>query len=80
MRRMAKWSLLLVYSGFVALGLYEVTAKSPSLLGSPLPGWGATLQAEFSTPWQPRTGVLPVDKLLHESQEACRFYVILGDF
>lgn len=78
---MDRWRIL----GFVlvvwltaALGIYELTAKSPRLLGAALPGWWAAERAEHHTRWRPPTGVLPVDKLLHEGQEAARFYAMLA--
>ena len=58
----------------MALGFYEVTAKSPELLGRPLPGWQACLRAEHSTGWDPHTGIHPLDRLLHEGEEALAFY------
>lgn len=60
-----------------ALAIYEVTAKSPRLTGFPLPGWWAAERAERATRWQPPTGILPFDKLLHEGEEAVRFYATL---
>ena len=57
-----------------ALTAYEVTAKSPQLIGQPLPGWQACLRAEQSTRWDPRTGILPLDHFLHEGEEALAFY------
>ncbi len=70
---------LLVLSAWLLAGLsvYEMTAKSPLLTGQTLPGWWATAQAERDTRWRPRTGVLPVDKLMHEGEEAARFYATL---
>ena len=78
MRRLALLGLFVVYSGVIALGLYEITAKSPQLLGTPLPGWESTCSVEKTTPWRPGTGILPVDKLLHETQEACLYYGLFG--
>jgi len=68
---------LLYVVGF-GLGMYEMTAKSPTLLGRPLPGWGSTVRAERTTRWNPPTGILPLDKLLHEGEEALRFYRIIS--
>jgi len=62
----------------VALGAYELTAKSPSLLGTPLPGWWATDRAEHLVRWTQPTRILPLDKLLHEGREAARFYALLS--
>lgn len=56
------------------LGLYEITAKSPALLGQPLPGWRKCCLAERRTPWRQPTGIPPLDSLLHESREALLFY------
>ena len=78
MRRLALLGLFLAYSGTVALGLYEITAKSPQLLGSALPGWQITCRAEKATPWRPATGFHPLDRVLHETQEAAFFYGALG--
>ena len=79
-RQLGRWSGLVLgcaYLGCLSLGLYEMTAKSPTLLGKPLPGWWATVKAEKTTRWNPPTGILPVDKLLHEGEEAARFYRFL---
>ena len=62
------------FLGCLGLGFYEMTAKSPTLLGRPLPGWRATVRVEKVTRWNPPTGILPLDKFLHEGEEACRFY------
>ena len=78
MRRLAFAGLFLAYSGCMALGVYEVTAKSPALLGNPLPGWATTCRVEKSTPWKSATGISPLDRILHETQEACLFYSLLG--
>lgn len=59
------------------LGLYELTAKSPQLTGAALPGWWATERAEKATRWRPPTGLHPLDKALHEGEEAARFYATL---
>jgi hypothetical protein len=75
---LAAAGLGLAYLGGLGLGLYEMTAKSPTLLGEPLPGWWATERAEKTTRWDPPTGFLPLDKLLHEGEEAVRFYRILA--
>lgn len=74
------WTAAVLFLGYllaVGLGFYEVTAKSPNLLAEPLPGWWATDRAEKTTRWNPPTGLFPLDKLLHEGEEAVRFYGIL---
>jgi hypothetical protein len=75
--RPAQVGFMVVYVAILGLGMYEVTAKSPTLLGEPLPGWRATVLAEKSTRWNPPTGFLPLDKLLHEGEEALRYYRLL---
>ena len=77
MNRFAQAGLILLYIFCLALGIYEMTAKSPSILGTRLPGWWATEKAEKATRWNPTTGLLPLDKLLHEGQEAVRFYAAM---
>jgi len=62
------------------LGLYELTAKSPQLTGAALPGWWAAEEAEKATRWRPPTGLMPLDKVLHEGEEAARFYAALVAF
>jgi len=54
--------------------LYELTAKSPKLIGEPLPGWYETQQVEKHTPWHSVTGILPLDKIIHEGHEALGYY------
>jgi len=56
------------------LGLYELAAKSAGLPGGPLPGWREAARADLITPWQPRTRLVPLDRLIHEGQEACLYY------
>ena len=60
-----------------ALGFYEWTAKSPLILGARLPGWQACRAAERTTRWNQPTGWLVLDKTLHETEEALRFYGLL---
>ncbi|MFO7608907.1 MAG: hypothetical protein R6X35_06880 [Candidatus Krumholzibacteriia bacterium] len=69
--------LSLAWSGWLglcALGAYETTAKAPDWLGRHLPGRAACHRAEKATAWRPPTGVFVLDKLLHEGDEALRFY------
>ncbi len=77
MNRMVPIGMALLYLSCLALGIYEMTAKSPSILGTRLPGWSATDRAEKTTRWNPPTGFMPLDKLLHEGEEAVRFYAVL---
>ena len=78
MRRLALCGLYLIYCCLLGLGFYEATAKSPEWLGVPLPGWTRTFQAETSTRWDPSTGILPVDRFLHETEEAARFFGLMA--
>lgn len=80
MNRLTQAGIALLYLGCLALGIYEMTAKSPSILGTRLPGWWATDKAEKNTRWNPPTGILPVDKLLHEGEEAVKFYATMTGF
>jgi len=78
MRRLPTVGICLVTIVMGLMGLYEVTAKSPHLMNEPLPGWQKTQRVEQTTPWDPPTGILPVDKLLHEGEEALRYYGFIG--
>ncbi len=77
MNRVVLAGYTLLYMSCLALGIYEMTAKSPNILGTQLPGWWASDKAERCTRWNPPTGVLPIDKLLHEGEEAVKFYSFL---
>lgn len=77
MHRLKLFCCSILYMTCLGFGFYELTAKSPGFLDSPLPAWWATDRAEHMTRWNPPTGLLPVDKLLHEGEEAARFYGIL---
>lgn len=78
MNRMLVAGICLLTVLLALLSLYELTAKSPQLFGQTLPGWWETQQVEGNTPWNPPTGILPLDKFLHEGEEALRFYGFMG--
>ncbi len=78
MRALTATTIILLTAATAALALYEVTAKSPAVLGRPLPGWLETCQVEEATAWQQPTGLLPLDKLLHEGEEAVRYFGLLA--
>ena len=78
MRRMSTAGICLITVLTGLLGLYEITAKSHRLLNDPLPGWQKTQRVERSTQWNPPTGIFPLDKFLHEGEEALRYYGIVG--
>ncbi|MCP4572984.1 MAG: hypothetical protein GY838_11575 [bacterium] len=77
MRRLILAGAYAAFLAVAALGYYEWTAKSPAILGTALPGWYASRAAEKATRWQRPTGLLVVDKALHEGEEAMRFYGLL---
>ncbi|MHB8077842.1 MAG: hypothetical protein ACYDIE_01125 [Candidatus Krumholzibacteriia bacterium] len=66
--------LTAVWTAGSGLGLYELAAKSANLPGGPFPGWREAELADLFTPWLPRTRLLPLDRVLHEAQEACFYY------
>ena len=78
MKRLVGAGIYLIMMTTAALGLYELTAKSPLWLGTALPGWQETRRVERTTRWDPPTGIYPLDKLLHEGQEAARYYGLLA--
>lgn len=79
MARLRIAGLVLVTWLVAGLGLYELAAKSPAGVAAP-PARRAVATAEGATRWRPPTGLLPVDKLLHEGEEAARFYAALAGF
>ncbi len=78
MKRLVGAGIYLILMACLAMGFYELTAKSHLWLGHPLPGWPETRQVERNTRWDPPTGIHPVDRLLHEGEEAVRFYGLLA--
>ena len=78
MRRLPIAGICLMTIVFGLMSLYEITAKSPWLFHETLPGWQKTQRVERSTPWNPPTGIFPLDKVLHEGEEALRFYGLFG--
>lgn len=77
MRRLRLLALFLCYLAVLGLANYELTAKSPRLLGQPLPGWRECRQVERCVRMHRRTGLPLVDRLLHEGEEALQFYNLL---
>lgn len=78
MRRIVAAGLWLAWCCVIALGQYELAAHAPGRLARLLPGREACRRAELLTRWNPRTGLPAVDHLLHEGEEALRFYGVLG--
>jgi hypothetical protein len=68
-----------VLASTAATGLlsYEAVCKSDVWLGAPLPGWYEARTAEIRTPYVPLTGLIHVDRLIHEGQEAAAYYSFL---
>jgi hypothetical protein len=77
MHRVRIVSLCMIATTVLLLGFYELTAKSHRLLDQPLPGWWKTQQVESLTAWNPSTGIHPLDKLIHEGEEAVRYYGLM---
>ncbi len=73
-RIMQNAAMIIVALVFSALVNYETVAKSPELLGAPLPGWRLARRVDRVVDYRHATGVSAVDRLLHESLEAVEFY------
>ncbi|MBC8425079.1 hypothetical protein H8E07_13230 [bacterium] len=74
MRGLQKMLFILATSAATGLVSYEVVSKSDAWLGDPLPGWHEAQKVERWTPFVAWTGSLPVDRVLHEGQEAAAYY------
>ena len=71
LRNLVMFVLWLATTGLVS---YEVVQKSPRTPLGPLPGAATAAVADRSVTWEATTGITPVDRLLHESREACFYY------
>jgi hypothetical protein len=65
---------LLALLGVWFLAGYELPARAVDDFDRHPPGWEAALAAERETPWRAWTGWRPLDRLLHEGEEAARFW------
>jgi len=74
MLRLRTWTVLLFGLAAVGLGSYEIVQKSPTTPLGPLPGYALAAHADRAVRWRSPTGLVPVDVLLHESQEAFLYY------
>jgi hypothetical protein len=74
MLRLRPVIILAFWLATVGLLGYEVVQKSPETPLGPLPGATLASWADRSVAWRAVTGITPVDRLLHESQEACLYY------
>ncbi len=69
--------LVAAYIAWLAcLGLlgYEVVQKSPGSVLGPLPGAELAGRADRGVVYRAGTGIEPVDRLVHETQEALLYY------
>ncbi len=73
-RTLLETVVILAILCFTAMSGYELTAKSPRLLGQALPGWVNTVRVEHLISWQQPTRIYPLDKVLHEGREAWLYY------
>ena len=67
----------LTLMAFVGLIGYEVSAKLPGPEIQGLAGCRVARMAEQHTPWRELSGVMPIDRVAHEFEEAARFYRLL---
>jgi len=79
MRTLRTISLFFIYLVILGLANYELAAKSPQILGFSLPGWQETRRIEGGTSMTRWTGFKPMDRLLHETEEALRYYRMFLD-
>jgi len=74
MRRLLSASLYLCFLAVVGLAQYELTEHSHRLWNWRCPGWESADYAERITVWRPRSGILLMDRLVHEGTEASVYY------
>lgn len=73
-RRLSVLLAALAWLGLVSLLGYELVQKSPDTALGPLPGYEHARQADRSVRFRAATGLVPLDRLLHEGQEAATYY------
>lgn len=74
MRRMSAFAASLLWLVLVLLVGYELVQKSPQTPLGPLPGHEEARRADRQVHWRASTGIMPIDRMLHEGQEACAYY------
>ena len=74
MIRLRNLAAILLWLAVVSLTSYEIVQKSPLTPLGPLPGAELAELADRSVAWSTVTGLTSVDRLLHESREACAYY------
>jgi len=77
MRRLSLILASLLWLGLVGLLGYEVIQKSPATPIGPLPGHVLAGRADRAIHYRATTGIKPVDRVLHEGQEALCYYRLL---
>ncbi len=66
MRTLRRILLLTLWLLIVVMSHYEVTAKTPGWVGKNMPGRLRALQADKRATFHHHTGIMLVDRLLHE--------------
>ena len=74
MNRLRTFVLVLLWLAVTGLLGYEVVQKAPETPIGPLPGSALATRADTEVQWQATTGIMPVDRFLHETEEACLYY------
>jgi hypothetical protein len=74
MRRLSALLAALAWLGLVSLLSYELVQKSPDSPLGPLPGHEVARRADLEVRFRASTGLPPLDRLLHEGQEAFVYY------
>jgi hypothetical protein len=74
MQRIVTFLIGLAWLAAVSLAGYELVQKSPASPLGPLPGHELAGRVDREVRFRATTGVRPVDRLLHESTEACIYY------
>jgi len=73
-RRLSALLAALAWLGLVSLLGYELVQKSPDTPLGPLPGHELARRAERDVRFRAATGLRPLDRVLHEGQEAAVYY------
>ena len=74
MRFLRKTLFCAAWVACVALGQYELAAKSETWLATRLPSSDQAMRADRETPFHRWTRVSLLDRLLHEGREAAAYY------
>jgi hypothetical protein len=74
MRRLLSTGLYICFLALTLQTQYEVAEHAHQRWGVRWPGWEGAAYAERVTLWHPSTGVLLLDRLIHEGTEAGVYY------